>query len=127
VNFQRFADDFGDGPSRVQRAEGVLENHLEAAAAGAQFFAAQGGNVFTLEHNPAGGRLDELDGGAPERGLATTALTHQPNRFARRDGEAHAIHGAHEFLRPAKQALCDREVDLEVLDFEKVHARWETV
>ena len=97
MNIQRFADDFGDGPSRVQRAEGILKNYLEAAAAGAQFLAAQGGNVLALEHNPAGGRLDELDGGAPERGLATTALTHQPNRFARCDGEAHVIHGAHEF------------------------------
>ena len=127
MNVQRFADAVGDGPSRVQRAEGILVDHLEAAAAGAKLGPRQAGDVFALEHDAARGRLNKFDDRAAKRGLATTALTHQPDRFARRDGEAHVIHGADEFLRAAKQALLNREVNLEILDFEKVHARLETV
>ena len=103
VDVQRLADDVGDRQPRIQRAVRILENHLEPAPARAQFRPAQAGDVLALEHNAAGGRLDELDDRASERGLAAAAFAHQPDRFARRDGEAHVIHGADEFLRPAKQ------------------------
>ena len=49
MNIQRFADDVCDRHARVERAVGVLKNHLEPAPPRPQLRSAQPRDVFTLE------------------------------------------------------------------------------
>ena len=99
MNVQRLADDLLHRHARIQRAVGVLKNHLELPPPRAQFRAAQFRDVLALEQNASRRRFDQPHDGAAERRLAATAFAHQPERFARRDAEAHIIHRLHEFLR----------------------------
>ena len=123
VNVNGFADDLGDGHARVERAVGILEDHLEAAPAAAQRRGLEASEILPFEPDLAGGRFDEPDGGASEGGLAATAFADEADRFARRDGQADVVDGAHEVLGGTEQARFNREMDFEVSDFEEAHAR----
>ena len=127
VDVNRLADDLAHGHAWVERAVGVLENHLELAATGAQRFTAQLRDVLALEKDAPRRRLKEPDDGAAQRGLATAAFAHEPERFAGSELQAHVIHGLHMRAHPPEESVLDREMDFEVVDFEEVHRgerRW---
>ena len=86
VDVQRLADDLLDRHARIERAVGVLENHLELAPPRAQHRAAHPRDVLAVEQNAARRRLDQPHDGAAQRRLAATAFADQPQRFPRLDG-----------------------------------------
>ena len=95
---------------RVERAVGVLEDHLEAAAAPPQLPGAEGEEVLAVEADAPGGRLDQPDEAAAERGLAAARLPHQRQALAARDLEIDAVDRAHHAAVAPQQAAADREV-----------------
>ena len=123
MNVQRLADDVLHRHARIQRAVGVLENHLQLAPPRAQRRPAHPRKVFALEQNAPRRRLDQPHDGAAQRRLAATALAHQPQRFARRDAEAHVVHRLHVRTHAAEHPVLHREMDFQVLDFEEAHAK----
>ena len=87
----RLTDELADCLARVQRGEGVLEDHLHLLAQGAHFFAGIVGDVLTVEENTAGGRLNELEDGAPGGGLAAAGFAHDAEGLALLDGKADTV------------------------------------
>ena len=87
----RLTDELADCLARVQRGEGVLEDHLHLLAQGAHFFAGIVGDVLTVEENTAGGRLNELEDGAPGGGLAAAGFAHDAEGLALLNGKADTV------------------------------------
>src|SRR5436305_638921 len=102
MNIQRFADDVLYGHARVERAVGILENHLELASLRAQFRAVHLRYVRAFEENAAGGWLNQTHNGAPQGCLAATAFTDEAEGFTRCDAEADVVHCFHELARAAE-------------------------
>ena len=95
VDEQRLADEIEDGHARVERAERVLEDELDAAAKVDQRLALQGQHVHqpaaVVEFHPPGVRRQRAHDDLGERGLAATAFAHQAQALASADGEAHVV------------------------------------
>jgi len=72
-----FGDRRSDRHARVEAGEGVLENHLDAAAHAAQIERAELHHVIAVETNVTGFGIDEAHDGAPGRRLAATGFSHQ--------------------------------------------------
>ncbi|KAG1241513.1 hypothetical protein G6F68_016661 [Rhizopus microsporus] len=89
---QAFDDGFAYRAARVERAVGVLEHDLDAAAYGAQRRPRQRAQVFATHHHVAGGGFDQAHDAARHRGLARPGLAHHADDFARVQGKAHAFH-----------------------------------
>src|SRR5207249_1209873 len=106
---------------RVERAVGILKDHLKFPATGAEDRAVQACNVLAFEEDLAGGWLDQFDHGPSQGGLAAAALPDQTDRFPRRDFEADVIHGADEVPGACEQGVFHREKDLQLADFEEIH------
>jgi hypothetical protein len=106
------------GEDRVERGHGLLKDHGNPVAPDLThpgFGVAQ--KVFSLEPDLAAddlsGRLgNELDDGVRRDAFAATRFAHQPQGFARGDGETHIVHSPGH-LTP------DEEVRLELIDFQK--------
>src|SRR5260370_15125039 len=122
VDVDGFADGLFAGQARVQRSVRVMEDHLKLAAARAKFRAAQPADLFAGKKNVAGGWLDETDDRPAERGFAATALADYAKGFPGGHGQTHVIDGPDACLHAAEYAVFDREMDLEIFDFEQVHA-----
>ncbi len=91
VHLERRVEKAADGLARIERAEGILEDHLHAPAVHSQRPVAQTGDVGAVErHGSLGGGHQPQDGLA-ERGLAAARFAHQPDRLAALDVERHAI------------------------------------
>ena len=103
VDNDRFGDCLTHREPRIQRAERILEHHLDAPPIGPQCFVAQGAQVDPVEDHLALLRAHQLHDGAAQRGLAAAALTDQTERFALGDGEAHAVDRHQRRGRPLKQ------------------------
>jgi hypothetical protein len=123
VEVERLADAFADGQPRVQRAERILEDHLEMPPLRPQRGPAQPGEVFAFETDGSPGRLHEPDHRPAERGLAAATFAHQTHGLARRHGQAHVVHRPDVSAHAGEHALLHREMDPEVLDFEQRHRR----
>ena len=95
VDRQRLGHDRLHPLPRVERAVGVLEDHLEAAAAGAQGRGGQGEQILAVENDPAGRGLDQPQGTAAERRLAAPRLPHQGQAFAAGQVQIDAVEGPH--------------------------------
>ena len=67
-------------------------------------------DVDVAEQHCAAGRFDEPQHRAPERRLAASRLADEPERFARKDVERHAVDRLHDAAAP------EIEVDLQVSD-----------
>jgi len=70
---------------RIQRTVRVLENHLELTTSTPQFRAFQVGDIFAIEENFSGGRLDQPDDRATQRCFSATALADQTDGFTLAD------------------------------------------
>jgi len=121
MDVQRFADDLLNGHARVERAVGVLENHLELAPPRAQGRATHFQNVLAVERDFPRRRFDEPDDGAAERRLAAAAFADEAERFAGRDAEADVVHRLHGFSDAPEHPVLHGKMHLQVFDFEQVH------
>src|ERR1700692_3424388 len=101
MNFERLAYDFADAHSRIERREGILENHLHFAAQGSQFRAASGKEIAPLDEQFTRVRLDQAQEHARERGLAAAGFADDSERFARAKLEIYVVHGGNAGTRSA--------------------------
>ena len=67
----------------------------------------------------ARGRLDQLEDGAGDRGLAAARFADQRQRLALRDRERDVVHGVHDVDRLLAEAAADVEVDREIVDLQE--------
>src|SRR6266478_4590593 len=121
MDFEGFGHDLVDGMARIERAEGVLEDHLHLATKGAKSALRQWEDILPLVENGALGGADELQEGLPDGALAAAAFAHEADRGALLDREGDVIDGAQVIRVAAKDAGADGEVRLEMLDHEQ---RW---
>jgi hypothetical protein len=70
VHLERLAHDPSHRVPRVERREGILEDHLHPPAQRAQIRVAELGDVLAVEADGSGGRLVQPQKGAPDRRLA---------------------------------------------------------
>ena len=91
---QRLGDDLGDRPARVEAGVGVLEDHLQVLALGAQGLALELGQVLALEPHAARGRAVELERGAGSGRLAAARLADHTQRLTGVELVGDAVHGA---------------------------------
>jgi hypothetical protein len=123
VDVEGFPDDRLDGEARIERAGGVLEDHLKLAALLAEGAAIEGEQVEAVESDLTAGGFNESDNGAAEGGFATTAFAHQPKGFAGRHLEVDPVDGLHKLKRFVEPPTCHREMDLKIEDFEEFHGK----
>ncbi|MNZ91265.1 hypothetical protein D3C78_1102420 [compost metagenome] len=95
VHLQRPGQNGAHGLARVERGEGVLKDHLDAAADAAQFGRCHCRDVGALEGDPAGRWLDQTHQRLAERGFAAAGFTHERHGLARFDIERDVIDGTH--------------------------------
>src|SRR5882724_10609325 len=91
MDIERFPDDLLHQNAGIERAVGILEDHLKTAASGAQFAVIQICNLLTVEKHRSGGGFDQANDGAPQSRLAAATLAHQPKGLAGIDGQTHVI------------------------------------
>jgi hypothetical protein len=114
MGVQRLGEQRLDVLPRVERAQGVLEDHLHAPAHVAHRLRLERGDVGAVEEDLARGGLDEPEDGPAQGGLAAAGLPHQAVRRPAVDGQVDAVHGLDVPDRPVEeQAALDREVHLE--------------
>ena len=121
---QRFADIIEQCHARVERAEGILEDHLDLAP---ERLERGTGHRRQIDHLPlagavqhlAGRRIDRPQDRARQGRLAATGFTHQPERIAFLDGETYVIDRPHVADHALEEALGDREVFAEPPDVEQ--------
>jgi len=87
VDDQRFANALSHRHPRIQRMERVLENHLELPPERAEGAGSQGGDVLSVEEDPAAGGFEQSQDGTSKGALATTALTNESHGLAGCDGQ----------------------------------------
>ncbi len=82
VHLERLVDHLADGHARVERGVGVLEDHLDAPAHGAQRCRIERRHVDALEQDPAARRLLQLQDAAAGGGFAAARFAHQAQGLA---------------------------------------------
>ena len=100
----------------IERRIRILENYLSMPAARAQLRTIQLRQVLAIEHDLAGGRLDQPQNAFTDRGLAAAGLAHQTQRFAGGDRKRHPVHRLDMASHPPKHALVNRKVNLKTID-----------
>src|SRR5262249_14255533 len=117
VNRERVADDRADAPAWIERAVGVLEDHLHPEPVGPQLAPRQRRDVVAVEDDASRREVVEPGDAAVERRLAATGLADQAERLASADVEADAVHGVHLVPASLQQTVRrDREALDELLD-----------
>ena len=119
VDAQRLGDDLAHRHPRVQRRVRILEDDLDVSPDGPHLPALEAGDVLALEHDLAGGRLEQLDDGPSEGRLAATRLSDDAERLAGLHRQVDAVHRLHLPDRVLEEARLDREVLDEPFDPEE--------
>ena len=96
-----------DGEARIERGVAVLKHHLHPAAQLPQRQIAA--ELFAVEHDRAGIRLDQADHQPRRRRLAAAGFADDAEHLALVDREAHVIDRAHH-AAPPEQAAAELEV-----------------
>jgi hypothetical protein len=114
VHQQRLAHEVEQGHARVERGEGILEDHLHLAPERPQLRGPEPpqldlGAVGSPHEHLARRWLDRAQDAAGGGGLATAALPHQAQRFPLVDVEIDAVHRSHVAHRALPEALPDRK------------------
>ena len=117
MDVDRLGDDVADLHARIERAVGVLEDHLNPPAQAIEALAVEVRQVCAIERiSPAVGR-SSCRMQRPVRGLAATGLADEAERLAAANVEAHAVDRLDVAHCPRDQrALGDRKVHLQPAD-----------
>ena len=103
-----------DRRARIERAVGVLEDHLHLAAHGGECRAVERSDVDAVDHDRAARHRHQPHDRLAERGLAAARFADQPQRLADGEIEADAAHRAHHARRRV-------EADMDVAEREQRH------
>jgi hypothetical protein len=117
VNLHRLAHDPRDAVARVERGEGILEDHLHPATQFADASLATLRDVLAVKEDPARRRLVETQDCAADGRLPAARLADEAERLAPLDLKRHVINRFDVAdVAIEQQAALDREVDLQVLE-----------
>ena len=116
-----FGNDGLDGHARIQRADGILEDHLHLTAQWAEDGLGHRKDFLAAIVRRAAGGPEKFQQRPGHGGLSAAALPHEAQCLAFRDLKAHAIHRLHHIM--PSPAGADGEMDLEVFDAEQGHGR----
>ena len=105
VDPERLAQHGADGLAGVERAVGVLEDHLDAAAVPPQAGALERAHVLAVVADRARVGLQEPHEAAREGRLAAARLADDPQRLALPHRQVHAVQRVHDPARPARERL----------------------
>ncbi len=119
MNFERFADDVGNGHAGIERCKRILEDDLHFFAQPAQFRARTVQNVAPVEPNLAFGRRQQAQDDAADRRFAGAGLPDQAESFTRRDRKVHAVDGFDVGDVPRNEPRADRKIFVEIFDLEQ--------
>ena len=92
---ERLHHDVADLAARVQRRDGVLEDHLHACASGAKLVVREAGELLALEHHRTTFGCTQLHHGTTSGALTAAALAHEAERFAAQHVETDTADGVH--------------------------------
>jgi hypothetical protein len=81
MNVESFTDNVFDGHPRVERAIGILKDHLQHSSMPAQVRAVQSGYVTVSKPDFPGGRSDESNNRTSKRRLTATTFAHEAESF----------------------------------------------
>src|SRR5439155_3682559 len=110
VDLEAFADDLLDRQARRERRQRVLEHDLDLAAQAALLAFAGLGPALAVDADVAL-RIDQAEHRERERGLARARFADDAERLARREIEAHVLHGGEAAaLEPAAHARQMRRI-----------------
>jgi hypothetical protein len=112
VDRQRLGDDASDPHPRVERAERILKDDLQALARGPELARRQREKVPPFEADIPRSGLDQPQDEPAGGGLAAARLAHEAQRLARLEVEAYPIHRANH----APAAGEPRTAHVELLD-----------
>ena len=98
-----------DAHPRVEGAQGILKHDLDRPAVRAECGLREREEVYALEEDASGRRLDEPENGPADGRLPAARLADQGQRPAARDGEVHAVDRAHMADRALEDSCTDRE------------------
>jgi hypothetical protein len=111
---QRLADNVTNAHSRIERAERILENNLDAPSHLPELGARQVVNAPALKANLAFCQCSEAEHCTSESGFAAPALANQRQCLAASDGKVHTIDRMDDlYLLSVEEAAADPEVFLE--------------
>ena len=110
VDAHRLTDDVADRHARIERREGILEDHLHLLAHREHFVAARLREVGALEQDLAVGRIVEAKHDAAERRFPAAGFADEAERLAGRDIERHLVDGPHQLLRLEETAADRKEL-----------------
>jgi hypothetical protein len=111
VYLERLGDNLPYRHAWIERAIGILEDHLHLSTDRTQRRFSQARERSSLEDDLASRRLFKLQDATAECGLPTPRLPDQSQSLPAGNREADAVHSAHHSHRPGEQTLPrDREV-----------------
>jgi hypothetical protein len=119
MNLQGLTDDLANGQPRIQRAEGILKNHLDLTPERAELRLAHREDVRSLISNDPGRRRRELQERSPNSRFPTPALTDQSNRLPSLDGKRYPVDRSDFPGAMAKDAPVNRKPRAKILDLKK--------
>ena len=120
VHPERFADRAADRMSRVERGEGILEDHLHSASQRPQLGLAQVRDVGSLEQHAPAGRLVQPEHRPTDGRLPATRLTDEPDRLAALDRQRDAVDGLDVAdVAIEEDSTLDREPDTKVVQLDE--------
>ena len=118
----RLGQDVAHAHARIEAGERVLEHDLHAPPHRPQRAGRKIVDALAVEHHLAGGHVEQLQDRAADGRLAAAAFADQRQRLAARDLERDAVDRVDPCGR-LQEAATDREVLLEIVDFEeRAHA-----
>jgi hypothetical protein len=120
MNDEWLFDDGADAHARVQRGVGVLKDDLHVPTRLPQARLREAQNVFVLESDFTGRRLDEPQDAPAGRGFSAAGFPDEPERLPFLDREADVVDGPDD--RPGrKEPPRPAELSDQVPDFEEGH------
>ena len=119
VHAERLGQDLADGHPGVERAVGVLEDHLDPAPEGPEGGLVERREVLAFEEDRPARRPLELQDAPPRRRLAAARLADEAEGLAAADREAHPVHRADHPGGAAEQAGAHVELLDELPDLEQ--------
>src|SRR5882757_2386203 len=88
---QRLVEHLANAHARIERGVGILEHHLDAPVDPRQETRRERQDRLAVDHHVAAARLDQPHDAARDRRFSRAALTHQGQRLAGGEVEAHPV------------------------------------
>ena len=121
VDLQPLADDLAHPHARIERGIRVLKDDLHLPAHVAELALGERQDIFPLEVDLAGRRLDQPQDGPAQGGFPASRLSHQPESLPLFDCQADPVDGPDLPLVPGKQPRTHGKILLQVMDLKQTH------